>query len=161
MMLSSGLFVLLVIPIVFQWSAPAHMIIWDIAMIELGEDYIKNKIWPLIEPNNTSPRYYNIYEYACWADDAKNSTTAPWHFINIPYFINYSKPLPPLPLTDNVAWCINIAKDTLKGKPTGYGITEMLRFLVHCMGDGHQPLHVSDMYSSQFPDGDKGGIAFQ
>lgn len=32
-----------------------------------------------------------------------------------------------------------------------------LRFLVHFVGDLHQPLHAATMYSAEFPDGDLGG----
>ena len=35
-----------------------------------------------------------------------------------------------------------------------------LRLLVHYYGDVHQPLHSSDRYTAQHPDGDKGGNDF-
>ena len=143
------------------WSCPAHMIIWDIAMIELGEDYVNKVLRPILDdPNEHNRNYTNLYEYACWADDAKTNKTAPWHYYDIPYFMNYSKVLPPLSDTDNVAWTVNIAKETLQGKSTEYGKSFMLRNLIHMMGDVHQPLHVESMYSQRFPDGDRGGNSF-
>jgi len=33
-------------------------------------------------------------------------------------------------------------------------------WLVHLVGDLHQPLHATTLYSAQFPDGDKGGNSF-
>jgi len=35
-----------------------------------------------------------------------------------------------------------------------------LRLFIHYMGDVHQPLHCSDRYTKEFPQGDKGGNAF-
>ena len=36
----------------------------------------------------------------------------------------------------------------------------MLRFLIHLIGDIHQPLHNTSLVNSQFPKGDKGGNLF-
>lgn len=36
-----------------------------------------------------------------------------------------------------------------------------LRLLIHYYGDIHQPLHNVDRYTKQFPNGDKGGNAFE
>lgn len=37
----------------------------------------------------------------------------------------------------------------------------MLHFLIHYVGDIHQPLHGASMVSSRFPKGDKGGNDFK
>ena len=36
----------------------------------------------------------------------------------------------------------------------------MLRFLIHVIGDIHQPLHASTFFSDEYPDGDMGGNKF-
>jgi hypothetical protein len=136
------------------------MLIWEIAMRELGPQYINNVLKPIIEdPKEGNKIYANLYEYACWADDIKTSATEAWHYYNQIYFMNYFKNVT-IPADNNVAWCVNIAKDTLRGKNTGYGKSTMIRNLIHMMGDAHQPLHVSTMYSEKFPNGDKGGNSF-
>jgi len=33
----------------------------------------------------------------------------------------------------------------------------MLRFVLHIIGDVQQPLHCTNYFSSEFPEGDKGG----
>ena len=93
---------------------------------------------PIIEdPKESYRKYPNIFEYACWADDAKTAQTESWHYYQIPFFDEgYHKDVV-LNTTDNVAWAINIAKDTLQGKSTGYGKSSMLRNLIHFMGDIH------------------------
>ena len=90
------------------------MIIWQVAISELGESYVNNHLKPIIEdPKEANRNYSNIYEYACWADDAKTTQTGPWHYYDIPFFDEgYHKDVV-LNKTDNVAWAINIAKDTL------------------------------------------------
>lgn len=37
----------------------------------------------------------------------------------------------------------------------------MIRFLLHIVGDVHQPLHSSALFSPEFPDGDQGGNLFK
>ena len=129
-------------------------------MSELGDSYVNSVLKPIIEdPKESNKIYANLFEYACWADDVKTSATEGWHYYDIPYFMNYNKNIT-LPSDNNVAWCVNIARSTLEGKSTGYGKSTMLRNLIHMMGDAHQPLHVTSMYSSQFPDGDRGGNSF-
>ena len=36
----------------------------------------------------------------------------------------------------------------------------MLRFLIHVIGDIHQPLHASTFFSEKYPEGDRGGNLF-
>jgi hypothetical protein len=36
----------------------------------------------------------------------------------------------------------------------------MMRYLIHILGDIHQPLHTSALFNDQFPDGDQGGNLF-
>ena len=152
-------FILLIIAS-YQWSCPAHMIVWEVAMNELGESYVNNVVKPIIEdPTSGNKVYTNLYEYACWADDIKTSATEAWHYYDQPYFVDFFKEIV-LPATNNVAWCINVAKDTLLGKSTGYGKSTMIRNLIHMMGDAHQPLHCESLYSTKFPNGDRGGNSF-
>ncbi len=36
----------------------------------------------------------------------------------------------------------------------------LIRYLIHVLGDIHQPLHASTLVNDQFPDGDQGGNLF-
>jgi hypothetical protein len=36
----------------------------------------------------------------------------------------------------------------------------MIRYLVHVLGDIHQPLHTSTLFNDKFPNGDEGGNLF-
>ena len=151
----------------FEWSCESHMIIWQIAINDMGDQYFSSAVMPLLmrlESPDKMSHYNNIYEHACWADDIKRLTrfehTFNWHFYDIPYFeVSNEKIDVKLP-KENVAWAINIAKSTLLGSTKGYSKSEMLRYLIHFMGDVHQPLHVASKYSLKFPDGDLGGTLF-
>ena len=37
----------------------------------------------------------------------------------------------------------------------------LFRYLIHVLGDIHQPLHASSLINEQFPDGDLGGNSFK
>jgi len=36
----------------------------------------------------------------------------------------------------------------------------LMRYLIHVLGDIHQPLHASTLVNEKFPDGDQGGNLF-
>jgi hypothetical protein len=49
---------------------------------------------------------------------------------------------------------------TLKGNGTDQDKAEALRFVIHFVGDIHQPLHCATRVSSALPEGDRGGNDF-
>lgn len=107
----------------------------------------------------TSP---HTLEAACWADDLKSSAAtqeANWHFIDLPVIGSpWSGTLPPLPFTDTNPWAINLAQSTTYStKSTKLDKSRQVRFILHLVGDIHQPLHAAALYSDQFPNGDAGG----
>lgn len=82
---------------------------------------------------------------ACWADDISyyNLTAfLPWHFIDQPY--NPQGMLAPRAREQNVLGALNNAVNTVRKQTVGTAPFEtsfMLRFLIHFVGDIHQPLH--------------------
>ena len=90
---------------------------------------------------------------ATWADDVKRAEgTATWHYIDIPLGIpqgdasKYCEPVGPL-RGGARAGCLLTALDNqlsvLKGGSPAEHV-RALRYLIHLVGDLHQPLHVSD-----------------
>ena len=64
---------------------------------------------------------------------------------------------PPAP-NDNAVWAIDTAEATLEAAGAAQlERARQLRFLLHFIGDVHQPLHAADYFSAQFPSGDRGG----
>jgi hypothetical protein len=85
-----------------------------------------------------------------------------WHFIDLPVIGNpWHGTLPPLPYTDSNPWAITGAQSTVYStKSTKLDKSRQLRFIIHLVGDAHQPLHAAALFSDQFPTGDMGGNLF-
>jgi hypothetical protein len=115
---------------------------------------------------------------ACWADDLKDDNVLEfnnWHFINEVWTNGTDVPYPPLP-ADTVVSQIKRIKESLTSRyaiisllwhashlnsaSSVWSKAMLLRFLVHLVGDIHQPLHCVTLYSKQFPQGDLGGNRF-
>jgi hypothetical protein len=101
-------------------------------------------------------------EAACWADDLKShgaAQEADWHYLDLPVcrLANNASCPPPYP-ADNAVWAIKGAQSTVYSpKALTLDKARQLRFMVHFVGDIHQPLHAATYFSAQFPGGDRGG----
>ena len=67
---------------------------------------------------------------------------------------------------ENATWALNQSKRTLSdtknhGMDDGLSRSFMLRYLIHNVGDIHQPLHGAAYYSDKFPKGDRGGNSWK
>ena len=146
------------------WWCTAHMTIALIAQRELEGTPVWDKVNEILNPlfgDLTHNIANSFVETACWADDLQEwglFFAYPWHFIDQPYntvgFLNATASGP------NVLWAIDQAIETLTFEPPSPAVLEksmMMRFLIHFMGDMHQPLHVTSMWSRDFPHGDYGG----
>ena len=92
-----------------------------------------------------------------------NYLEANWHFIDVPIVDEANPPPapPPQPPLENVAWAISEGSSTVRSaKSTALDKSRQLRFMVHFVGDVHQPLHAASYFSEQFPAGDAGGNAW-
>lgn len=98
---------------------------------------------------------------ACWADDTKSRENAAWHYINH-HFRTDGKPVENKPLGENVVWAIDRFEKILKDRSkSDLARADALRYLIHFVGDVHQPLHTSAHDSDRFPRGDRGGNDFR
>lgn len=79
-----------------------------------------------------------------------------WHYINLPIVVGQQKTRPINP--ENIVWAIEKSLKILrdkKAKPFEKAL--FASFLIHCVGDIHQPLHTAELYNTYFPNGDRGG----
>ena len=67
----------------------------------------------------------------------------------------------PPPADDNAVWAIEQSEDTLLNTSSSLDKERMIRFLIHIVGDVHQPLHAANYFSSAFPTGDRGGNSWR
>ena len=94
-----------------------------------------------------------------------------WHYNNKPIIAPGYVPPKPVPVDDaqNAVWAINdscstlssVKEDTYGQSKSILGKTIALRNLVHFLGDIHQPLHATNRFSAEHPDGDQGGNKFK
>lgn len=137
-------------PRALGWGGDGHQIVALIA-----EDHLtpaaKAGIRDLLDGANISDA-----EVANWADEIRRQrrATAPWHYVNIPTSQPTYDPARDGNNGDNVIDAIGRFERVLSDKAAPKADrAEALKFLVHFVGDIHQPLHCADR------NGDKGGNA--
>lgn len=98
----------------------------------------------------------SMSDVATWADENKNRATAPWHFINLPLGLNHTQFVQAVQQGDNNTYTAILKTEaSLKDKNlSAEQKNEALKYLIHLVGDAHQPMHVSRKE-------DKGGNTIQ
>jgi S1/P1 Nuclease len=150
------------------------------ALLKLNADYSK---WTAGAPDEKTAKLYAFVHAATWADDIKrkeygytrdnvNSAIAGqnigysdhnqhayWHFKDI----NFSPDGTPLPPPDPVDLVTQL-KLMIAALPASSGASDDVRsydlvWLLHLVGDAHQPLHAVGRFTTSIPNGDAGGNA--
>jgi len=150
------------------------------ALLRVNKDYPK---WIVGAADDKIAKTYAFVHAATWADDIKtkeygytrdkvDSPTAGqnvgyadtnqhayWHFKDI----NFSPDSTPLPPADPVDAVTQI-KLMIAALPATSGASDDLRsydlvWLLHLVGDAHQPLHAAGRFTQAIPGGDAGGNA--
>ena len=98
----------------------------------------------------------SMADVATWADENRTNTTAPWHFLNLPLGLTHEQFVKFVSESDNnVYTAILKAEANLKDKSLSADQkNEALKYLIHLVGDAHQPMHISRKE-------DKGGNTIQ
>jgi hypothetical protein len=143
----------------FAWHDTGHMVVAEIARQSLPAKIVAECEWLLKQ--NSEPKTDNFLTAACWADDFKSRESAPWHYINY-HFRTDGKETDNKPLPQNVVYAISRFSDVLKDKKKDpRDRAEALRYLLHFVGDVHQPLHAVARDTDEHPEGDRGGNEFK
>jgi hypothetical protein len=102
---------------------------------------------------------------ARWPDDVRGDRIfdhPAWHYIDYPYKPNgqpTSVPAPAPPVENIVeAFKQNLA--ILQSAAADDQKAVALCWIFHLVGDSHQPLHAVSLFTTQFPEGDRGGNLF-
>ena len=126
-----------------SWGASGHSIIAEIAQRRLHPQVLA-RIKELLGGE------ISLASIANWADDvvAERPDTAAWHFVNIPFDAARYDPrrdCAPSARGDCVVNAIARSRATLADRSAPrHARLEALMFLVHLVGDAHQPLHAID-----------------
>lgn len=140
---SGYLFSLLVITFVLcSWGYKGHEVVGLIAEQHLTPQ-AKSSIRALLGTESLS-------DVSTWADDIKRDAqyrhTAAWHFLNVPSGLSYEQFAQQVygQGADNIYAALNTQEAILKSNSASREQkTEALKFIVHLVGDAHQPMHVS------------------
>jgi nuclease S1 len=118
------------------WGREGHQIVASVAEDHLDET-TKVMIQSLIGNNH-------LYSIATWADDIRRERheTAPWHYVDIPFGGSYSanRDCPP-PNSCVVVKITEFTKVLTNKQASRDDRAEALKFVVHFVGDIHQPMH--------------------
>jgi hypothetical protein len=124
----------------FGWGGEGHSLIARIAWVQLTP-VVQARVSEILGPNVT------LQSIASWADTVRNQRreTGPWHYIDIPIDKPHLDMARDCPKGDCVISKIEDFQRVLKDPATPpVQRREALMFLVHFVGDMHQPLHSSD-----------------
>ena len=115
-----------------------------------------------IPPESATSVSRDFVHASLWADMVRKEpgfeTTADLHFIDSPFSVDGTVLPSTLPRKNNVVTALTEEVKLLKERATPPAErARALRFLIHFLGDIHQPLHCATRVSILFPDGDQGG----
>jgi hypothetical protein len=165
------------------WNPQGHMMVAALAYQQL-EPAARAKVGSLLRLNPDYPRWVAgvapadrdriaFLRAANWADDLREApgyTDEPqpprpgyqdhqkhkdWHYINIPFSLDGTAVRPPA--TPNVKTQIATLRRELAWAPTDDRRSFALVWLLHLVGDVHQPLHTVARFDREQRQGDRGG----
>lgn len=161
------------------WSGAGHQVIAAEAYSQLPAKF-QRKVTELLKAHPDYAKWEEAYAAAgtnmdlptfifmrssTWPDEIRrhdNPYDHPqWHYVDYP-LRPPAFPLEPRPApTNDIVWglgqCEQILSDT---KAPAVDRAAYLSWLIHLVGDIHQPLHCSSMFNRTCPDGDRGGNDF-
>jgi S1/P1 nuclease len=146
------------------WGAGGHMMVSSIAFKRLNPRAKAQAIALLarsINPAAVSAKSKDFVNAAHWADDLRPfqefDSFKPLHFIDKPFSTDSTALPTDLPEPDNVVKALEDNVNILKTSTDKDAQAQALRFIIHFVGDIHQPLHCATRVSSANPEGDRGG----
>ncbi|WP_024512447.1 S1/P1 nuclease [Bradyrhizobium sp. ARR65] len=143
------------------WGEEGHSIVAEIAQRRLdAASLAKIQVLLAAETPSVDHPAASLSSIASWADDyrASHPDTAAWHFVNIPDDRSTYDPDADCRngacVVDAIARFRTVLADC--SKPAADRL-EALKFLVHFVGDVHQPLHATDRWDAYTGKDDQGG----
>lgn len=159
------------------WNALGHKVIADIAWQQLDEPARAE----IVKTLRRHPRFDDdfakqgdieddrwVFQHAAvWPDIARGTTLdmPTWHYVNIAIgrvrgFNYISKPVGKADewnIIQAIAYCRKIIASDVPPSQKALAYS----WLFHLVGDLHQPMHSTALFSERFPDGDRGGNQFR
>jgi hypothetical protein len=155
-------FILITPTLSLSWGAGGHMMTAQIAFDRLNpraKAQVRTLLAIPIDPAAVTRRSRNFVNASHWADDLRPfpefDSFKALHFIDKP-FSNDGTPLPTVP-PPNIVTALEDNVNILKTSTDNNARAQALRFIIHFVGDIHQPLHCGTRVSAALPEGDRGG----
>ena len=163
----------------FAWSSAGHQVIAAEAYRELSPE-LKGKITEILKSHPDYSKWkssfsgssasldlptYIFMKASTWPDEIRrrgNKYDHPhWHYVDYP-LKPLSFPMEPEPSPkDDALYGIEHCEKTLSDtKASAEEKAVYLSWLIHLIGDLHQPLHCASLFNDVYPAGDKGGNDF-
>lgn len=145
------------------WWGEGHKTVAEIAYRHLTPK-AKDSVDQLVQEfQKHDGRDHTYYYMSVWPDLLAVSGIrifSTWHYIDIPYLVDNVENKHAVN-HDNVLLAINEARHVvIKREIPKYERARFLSFLIHTVGDVHQPLHSIGRISFEHPHGDRGGNEF-
>jgi S1/P1 Nuclease len=144
------------------WGAGGHMMVASIAFNRLNpraKAQAQTLLAIPINPAGVSKKSKDFVNAAHWPDDLRPfpefDSFKPLHFIDQPFSVDGTS-LPAVP-TPDVVTALEDNVNILKTSTDKNAQAQALRFIIHFVGDIHQPLHCATRVDSAHPEGDRGG----
>jgi hypothetical protein len=134
---------------VFGWGTQGHQVIAGIAAAQLTPK-AKKEVDQLLAPEPGA----TLASISTWADEHRNPSTAPWHYVNFPRNSCTYDRQRDCPDGHCVVEAINKQLNVLSSSQPDEKRLVALKYVVHLVGDVHQPLHAG------YQD-DRGGNTYQ
>lgn len=148
------------------WGAGGHMMTARIAFERLNPKAraeAERLMAIPINPASITSKRLGFFRGSVWPDDVRRSPGFEFsgneHFADFPFGVD-DTPLPDLPEDANVINALARYVGVLKTSTDDDERAQALRFVIHYVGDIHQPLHCSTRVSQAHPQGDQGGNLF-
>lgn len=145
--------ILVISLLLISWGVTGHRTIGKIAENHLSPE-AKAAVRELLGDTT-------LAEVSTWADEVRSEPayrhTGPWHYINLPLGLSYAEFQAKVEgLTQENVYSALLRQERVLGSPasTRQEKAEALKYVVHFVGDLHQPMHVSR-------EEDKGGNTIQ
>ena len=146
------------------WGAGGHMMVASIAFKRLNPRAKAQAMALLarpIKPADVTAKSKDFVNAAHWADDlrpfAEFDSFKALHFIDKPFSTDGTALPAGIPEPDNIVKALEDNVNILKTSTDKDAQAQALRFIIHFVGDIHQPLHCATRVSSANPEGDRGG----
>ncbi|MBI5706377.1 MAG: S1/P1 nuclease [Armatimonadetes bacterium] len=157
---SAGLAALFLFPAsLLAWHDGGHMTVAEIAWRKMTP--AARLVAQRLVQTGADERTNTFATAACWADDHKTPKDGPWHYRDT-FFRADGKKTDLKPDEENAVWALEKFTKMLGDKRASDGDrAQALRFVLHIVGDLHQPLHCVARVTEENPKGDRGGNDFR